>query len=356
LKRRLILLSVASVVVVLAAGAGWYLYRTFAANPSAPGAPAQAAAQPSVQTVNGETVVVVADDVQRASHIDVAPLTAVVIQPENTAYATVVDLQPLFDLRNRLAAARADYDTLRAQAGNSHAQYERSRVLFEDDRNVSQKSLQDARAVMQADQAKLQSAEAAQSGLDATMRQQFGDALASAARAPASDLFERLLTGRTVVLRVTLPADYNGTAPARITVDAPDGQPVAAQKLSASPQGDPAVQGNPYFYAAGRALPVGTHTAAHVPASNRSESALVIPERAVVWYGGQPWVYVRTAPNRFTRRYVPASSPDDQGFVVTDGFHAGDDVVMHGAQLLLSQELRPQGITTACKDPPECDD
>lgn len=354
MKRPLVILSVVS--VLLAAGAGWYIYRTFNANPPAPGAPAQAAAQPSVQTVNGETVVVVAPDVQRASHIDVAPLAVVAIQPENTAYATVIDLQPLFDLRNRFAAARADYDTLRAQAGNSHAQYERNRVLFDDDRNVSQKSLQDARAAMQGDQAKLQSAEAAQSGLDATMRQQFGDALASAALAPASDLFQRLLTGRAVVLRVTLPAGYSGAAPERIKVDAPDGQPVAAQKLSASPQGDPAVQGNPYFYAAGRALPVGTHTAAHVPASNRSVSALVIPEAAVIWYGGQPWTYVRTGPDRFTRRYVPDASSSDQGFVVTDGFHAGDEVVMQGAQLLLSQELRPQGIATACKDPPECDD
>jgi len=41
---------------------------------------------------------------------------------------------------------------------------------------------------------------------------------------------------------------------------------------------------------------------------------------------------------------------------VTSGFRAGDDVVIRGAQLLLSEELRPQGITTQCKDPPECDD
>jgi hypothetical protein len=354
MKRTLVILSVVS--VLLAAGASWFIYQTLVASLPRPGTPAQAAAQPSVQMVNGETVVIVAADVQRASHIDVALLTAVTIQPEDTAYATVVDLQPLFDLRNRLASARADYEALRAQAGNSNAQYERSRVLFEDDRNVSQKSLQDARAVMQADQAKLQSAGAAQSGLDATMRQQFGEVLTAAAMAPASDLFQRLLAGRAVVLRVTLPAAYSSTAPARITVDTPDGQPVSAQKLSASPQGDPAIQGNPYFYMTGRALPVGTHTAAHVPAPNQSASALVIPEAAVIWYGGQPWAYVRTAPDRFTRRYVPAASSGDQGFVVTSGFHAGDQVVMHGPQLLLSQELRPQGIATACKDPPECDD
>ncbi|MEW6347140.1 MAG: metal transporter [Paraburkholderia sp.] len=359
MKRRLILLSVASVALV--AGAGWYIHRTFDASPSASGASAQVAPGqpvPTVQTVNGETVVVVAADVQRASHIDVAPLVAVAIRPSNDAYAAVVDLQPLFDLRNRQATARADYETLRAQAGNSRAQYERSRVLFEDDRNISQKSLQDAGAVMQADQAKLRAAESAQSGLEATMRQQFGDALTSAAMAPASSLFQRLLTGRTSVLRVTLPGDYTGAAPAQITVDTPDGQQVAAQMLSASPQGDPAVQGNPYFYATGSTLPVGTRTSAHLPSSNPGTSGIAIPERAVVWYGGQRWVYVRTAPTRFTRRFVAATTTytGDQGLVVSSGLHAGDQVVIDGAQLLLSEELRPQGIATACKDPPECDD
>src|SRR5258708_23318854 len=196
MKRTLVILSVVS--VLLAAGASWFIYQTLVASPPRPGAPAQATTQLSVQTVNGETVVVVATDVQRASHIEVAPLTAVAIQPENTAYATVVDLQPLFDLRNRLAAARADYEALHAQAGNSHAQYERSRVLFNDDRNVSQKSLQDARAVMQADQAKLQSADAAKSGLDATMPQPFGEGLTAAAIPPASSPFPRLLPAPAV--------------------------------------------------------------------------------------------------------------------------------------------------------------
>jgi multidrug efflux system membrane fusion protein len=77
-----------------------------------------------------------------------------------------------------------------------------------------------------------------------------------------------------------------------------------------------------------------------------------------VWYGGQRWVYVRTAPTRFTRRFVAATTTytGDQGLVVSSGLHAGDQVVIDGAQLLLSEELRPQGIATACKDPPECDD
>jgi hypothetical protein len=352
LKRRTTLLLVASAVLVAAAGG--YVYRTMNKSPGAPTAPAPAAQSQRVQTVNGETVVIVATDVQRASHLDVGSLATSVLQPESTDYATVIDLQPLFDLRNRLAAARADRESARAQAEAARAQYERDRVLFEDDRNVSQKSLQDARAVMQTNQAKLQAAESAQINLDATLRQQFGDALASAATAPVSDLFQQVLAGRAVVLRVTLPA--NAGAPAHITVDGLDGHLVSAHKLSASPQSDPAIQGNPYFYAADSALPVGTRTTAHVSLVDKSTPGLLIPESAVVWYGGQPWVYVRTAADHFTRRYVPSALAADHGFVVTSGFRAGDQVVVRGAQLLLSEELRPQGVTTKCKDPPQCDD
>jgi hypothetical protein len=357
MKRRLIVFSVIS--VALLAGAGWYIYRTLGAGAPVPVAATPAAPRSAVQTVNGETVVAVPPDAQRASRIEVAPLAATGAGAERTAYATVIDLQPLFDLRNRLASAVADRDAARELAATSQAQYERSRTLFADDRNVSQKALQDAQAAAQTARAKLQSADAAQGSLAATMRQQFGDALTAAALAPQSALFRRLVAGQAMVVRVTLPAgDAAGAdaAPERITLDGPDGQPVAARKLSASPQGDPAVQGNPWLYATARAVPVGTRTSAHLPGANSAASALAIPDRAVVWYGGQPWVYVRTAPDRFTRRAVPADAAGARGFDVTTGFHAGEAVVTQGAQLLLSEEQKPQGIATACKDPPECDD
>lgn len=353
MKLRLILFSLVSLALV--SGAGWYIYR-MVTNSDAPGASAQVAPQPNVQTVNGETVVVVSAEEQSASRIMVAPLEAVTSQPGTSAYANVIDLQPLFDLHNRMAAARADVGTFAAQAASSRAQYTRSRTLFEDNRNISQKSLQDAQALMRTDNAKLQSANATANGLDASMRQQFGDALTNAAMTPASDLFQQLQSGRAVVLRVTLPARYGDVAPGRITIETPDGKSVPARKLSASPLADPAVQGSPWFYVAQHALPAGMRASATVPTSSQANSGLLIPEPAVVWYGGQTWAYVRTAPDRFTRRYVSAANEEERGFVVTSGFHAGDFIVTQGAQLLLSEELKPQGIATACKDPPECDE
>jgi membrane fusion protein, multidrug efflux system len=353
MKRGTILLLIAS--AALAATTGWYVYRAMNAPSGVPVASGAAQQPQRVQTVNGETVVIVAPDMQHASRIDTEPLALSMARPQSSAYAAVIDLQALFDLHDRLIAARADRESAQAQVAASRAEYERSRVLFQDNRNVSRKSLESARAAMQIAQAKLQAAEAAQAGLAATLRRQFGDALASAATATASDLFQKLSTGRAVVLRVTLPTNNDAAAPLAITVEGPDGRPLEGRRLSASPQSDPAIQGKPYFYMANGAMPIGMHTIAHAPLDGKSTPGLLIPESAIVWYGGQPWVYVRTTSDHFTRRSLPSVSPIDGRLVVKSGFHVGDEVVIHGAQLLLSEELRPQGIATQCKDPPECD-
>lgn len=342
--------------LALASGAGWYIYQAVHDSSASTTADAPAAPPPAVQSVNGETVVVVSAEAQRASHIEVAPLAAVTSQSGISADTTVIDLQPFFDLRNRLASARADVDSFAAQAASSRTQYQGSRTLYADDRNVSLKSLQAAQSAMQGDDAKLQSARITLNGLDGAMRQQFGDALANAAADPASKLFQRLQSGQAVVLRVTLPASFGMTPPEGIAVDTPDGRAMPAKLLSASPLADPVVQGSPWLYVADTALPANLHTSARVPTSSQAVSGLVIPEQAVVWYGGQTWAWVRTAQDRFTRRYVPAGNEGSHGFMVTSGFHAGDQIVTQGAQLLLSEELKPQGIATACKDPPECDD
>lgn len=348
------ILSVAASVALVAAGGG-YIYSTMSTAPIAHGTPAAGAQTPHVQTVNGETVVVVSADEQRAGHIGVMPLTSSTIQPATTAYTTVIDLQPFFDLHNRAAAARSNLQSTQAQASASRSQYERDHALFNDNRNVSQKTLQDAKAVMLTDEAKWQAAKIAQNALDATLRQKFGNALANAAVASTSDLLQQLMRGHSEVLRVTLPMKDGTSAPAQISVDDLNGRLISARKLSASPQSDPSIQGRPYFYITDATLPTGTRTIAHVPSAGKSTQGLLIPESAVIWYGGQQWTYVKTGADRFTRRYVPSALAVDNGFIVTSGFRAGDEVVVRGAQLLLSEELRPQGIATQCSDPPECD-
>ena len=349
--RRSSTILAALVLLATAAGAA-YLGHMMASPPAVQAKPET----PRVQTVNGETRVAVAPDSQRASRIEVAPIAPSTIREETTVYATVIDLQPLFDLGARQAAARADRDSVRAQSGASRAQFERAQLLYKDDQNVSLKSTQEARTTAQSDQARLRAAETVLAVQDASLRQQFGEVLKKAATDPASDLFRRLSDGRAAILRVTVPSGANISPGEKIAVEGPHGQRLPARKLSAAPQADSAVQGIPYFYLLEPALPAGTRTIAYMATDDKAASGLLVPGSAIVWYGGQRWAYVRTAADRFTRRPVTPDSVTAEGVVTRSGFRAGDMVAVRGAQLLLSEEQRPQGISTVCKDPPECDD
>ncbi|HEY8623734.1 MAG TPA: hypothetical protein VIM74_07690 [Casimicrobiaceae bacterium] len=127
-----------------------------------------------------------------------------------------------------------------------------------------------------------------------------------------------------------------------------------AYLVSPSVQSDPAVQGNAFIYRTSAPIALGTNVIAYLPTSSQTTQGVVIPANAIVWYGGQPWTYVQMGANRFGRYPVPEQFPINGGFFANRGFKPGERVVTSGAQLLLSEELRPQAGSSACKDP-ECD-
>ena len=66
---------------------------------------------------------------------------------------------------------------------------------------------------------------------------------------------------------------------------------------------------------------------------------------AVIWWSGRAWVYERIKENTFSRREIPTDMPAemDAGFVVPASLFPHDpQVVVTGAQLLLSEEFRSQ--------------
>lgn len=186
------------------------------------------------------------------------------------------------------------------------------------------------------------------------MRQQFGETLARAAATPGAGPWRQLVAGQAAVLRVVFPSV--DAAPDRLAVDAPAGGQLTGHKLSVAPQVDPMLQGAAWFYLVAAPLPTGTRTVAHAVNGKQGAAGVLVPDTAILWYGDTRWAYVKTAGERFTRRLVQAVAPAAGGVLVTDGLHAGEQVVTRGAALLLSEEQRPRGVATQCKDPPECDD
>lgn len=344
-----------AILVVGLAGLVVWLFVSGKLNTASPPTASPPAAAQRVAVVNGVTVVTLAAAIQTQSGIRTEPLSAANNLAETTAYGTVLDLQPLLDLHARYFSARSDADAARATVAASRQEFERSRLLYQDNRNVSLKTYQAAQAAYRSDQARAQAAALNAQTIGAAAQQQFGATLARWVLAPRSPEFARLVNRQDVLLRVTLPLDDGGAAPARIQIDANDKRRLPADLISPSPQSDPAIQGNAFIYRTTTPLAVGTRIAAYLPTAQQATRGILIPAGAIVWYGGQPWAYVKLGPDRFGRYPVAQQAPAQGGFFVTQGFQTGQRVVVSGAQLLLSEELRPQaGSAAACKDP-ECD-
>ena len=62
----------------------------------------------------------------------------------------------------------------------------------------------------------------------------------------------------------------------------------------------------------------------------------------VVRHAARSWIYLQTAPDKFTRREITPDRPAEQGWFITSGLKESDRAVVSGAQLLLSEELKSQ--------------
>jgi hypothetical protein len=67
-------------------------------------------------------------------------------------------------------------------------------------------------------------------------------------------------------------------------------------------------------------------------------SGWLLPRSALIRIDGATWVFVRESAELFVRREVTAAQMFDDGWLVTNGFGANDEVVEQGALALLALE------------------
>lgn len=298
---------------------------------------------------------------------------------------TVLDPQPLAELRGRLQAALQELAAARATATASRLEQARVQALFDDNRNASQRALEAANAQSQSDVARERSAQSQASALRDSAQATWGAVVAGWLAAPDGASLQRVLAGREVLLRAVLRADDLGRAPTRLDLTPPGrSDPVTAQGLGAIGPGasaGAAAEATPggrhlLFLAPGSGLGTGMRLTARSQGNGNADAAragALVPTSAVIWHVGQAWIYVREAqgedaatadgaddpasqaaqPDRaasqpeaarvdsFQRRAIPnALRVGERWFV--PGLEQGDPVVVRGAQLLLSEELKSQ--------------
>ena len=295
-----------------------------------------------VSIQNGKTILTLDARTQSQAGVTVAPLKEVSSRGEMAAPAVVLSAQGLVSARESYTAEQINLEKARVSAGVAQEEYDRLKILYEGRQNASRKSLEAARGALRLDQADVAGAQRALALQADAVRQTWGGVIAKwVAANPAS--LNRVFNQSEFLVQVTLPAGAESRPPRRITLEIAGSTQIEARFISPFPQVDPRIQGVSLLYITPNRLGLapGLNLLAHIP-SGPQMRGVVIPESAIVWWQGNAWVYQQTAFGRFARRLVPTNTPLENGIFVSSGFSPGDQIVVRGAQSLLSEEFRSQ--------------
>jgi hypothetical protein len=296
-----------------------------------------------ISTENGQTVLTLDSQTQHRLGLEVATLAATVTHAQATCPAVVLSIQDLAASRNSYIATQAQVQKARVEADVARKEYTRLRTLFEENQNISEKSLQSAQGTLEANEVDVHTGEQQQALQVSVARQEWGSVAAKWAVEGSPEL-QRILDQSEVLVEMTMPASTTYGAPKTISLEIPGGARAQATFVSTFPRIDPRIQGKSFLYLAHAqpGLAPSVNLLSHLSVGSAMKG-LIVPTPAVVWSEGKAWVYQQTAADRFVRRAVPTDIPVERGFFVAEGFSPGDKLVVQGAQALLSEELLLHG-------------
>lgn len=297
-----------------------------------------------VAVIRDANVVALNDAARQQSGVTIGALESVMHRREVRAFGTVLDAQELIDLRGSLVTATAQLAKAKAAMEVARSEFERQRVLRQQNQNVSEKAFQAAEGAFRGEEANVAVAEAALNTTQASARQRWGAVIAQWLASDAPEL-GALQRQESALLQISASSGASPpVAPETATLQTRDGTSVEAKLVSPAPRTDPKIQGRTFFYLAPAkdgALFPGSNIAAALPIGEPAQGVRV-PETAVIWLHGKAWAYAQTEPDHFTRREISTEQPVPGGWFQPATFSKGEPFVVQGAQVLLSEEFRSQ--------------
>jgi len=288
---------------------------------------------------NGLPTLTITTEEQENAGIIAARLDAAPAQDYVRGFATVLDPVDLADFVNQYRDAQAQIALAKLRLSASEAAYRRAQILYRDQQNVSTAQMQTAESAFDLDSNAFAAAQTRAAAVLASARLAWGDALTQGIANGAASISD-LVARRAYLVRVTLPPGLVINTPPAVASALYGVTDVRLSFVSIATTADPKLQGVSYLYTtpAQNLLP-GLTLDVSLAASSGTPG-LVVPDSAVVWLEGKAWIYERAAPTVFVRRAInPNRAGPRDGYIVT-GLAPDARIVIHGAQMLLSEEFR----------------
>lgn len=299
-----------------------------------------------VSEQNGLQVVQLNLATQKNSGISVQPLQAYDYHGNIKVLGTVVSIQTLVDYNSQYQLLKSQLALAESVLPNHQLQYQRYKQLNDDDKNVSDKAVQEAQLLVINDQTHIKTTQAQLKALNDTIVAQWGQPLATlVTQHPSPGPLHELLMQKKVLVQVSFPLNFKapeGHSSILITPIQDDITPIRADYVSQSIQTDISNIGKTYFYSApADFLRVGMRVNVVPAQASSSLKGVLVPNQAIAWHGGMAWIYVKTKPDTFLRKPVASDIELDNGWF-ENSLTPGTEVVIRGAQLLLSEEFKFQ--------------
>jgi hypothetical protein len=298
-----------------------------------------------VNKKDGISIISLSEAVQKNSDITVVQVKPMLFKGKISSYGSVVPIDALIHARAEYLSLSAKLHTARLISQENLAQHERLKNLNADDKNVSDRVVQKALMLANADQANINAYALQIKTLQSGMQLQWGTPLAQLlSHQKLPPYLNRLLNRSNVLVRASLP--NNASTPRtgdtiKITPLNEATTPIKAQYISAAAQTDNEVLGRTFYYSApGKFLRTGMRVNVEASAANsEATEGVIIPSDAVIWYAGKSWAYFKSGKTEFIRQPILAEIEVDAGWF-NQGIDANSEVVVSGAQLLLSEEFK----------------
>jgi hypothetical protein len=272
--------------------------------------------------------------VQQASDVRTAIAVAMDAPASSEAWGQVLATQGLAEAHLRLRQSALEVEQWTPQIVRAIQEADRQEALFREGGNVALKSVEQAHADRTVLEQRQRAARSLQAATQAAVRAEWGEQIGHALDAVDGGDLADVLAGRQ---RLLLVADGSH---ARASVTVPESElAVPVQRLAPAMQVE-AGGGRPSWYWLAPAAPLRAGQRVRMAVALPVQRGVRLPEPAVVWQAGLPWVYVQTDGEHFRRQSVTLSGALADGWFAEAGVAAGARIVVRGAQLLLSEESR----------------
>ncbi len=294
---------------------------------------------------DGVHVVNISLAAQQNSGIKTAKVAVAQFQGEIKSFGNVVSIDSLIEAKTSYLNLKNNASVARATSVQNMQQYQRLKTLNDDEKNVSDRVVQEALGIVNADKAQLTANELQIRNLQNNVKLQWGEALAKLVFADnLPPHLANLLDRKNVLIQMTLPLSTATPKPGASIIVTPINDAdtrIKAVYVSPASTSDANVFGKTFYYSApAEQLRIGMRVSVELSNSaSDTVSGVIVPSSAVVWYAGTPWAYFKQKPDQFLRKPISTDTEVETGWFNRE-LDANNEVVVSGAQLLLSEEFK----------------